>query len=643
MCGFAGLINIGGEVSEEQVRRMGKQISHRGPDGFGEWSDRSAGIAMAHVRLAIVDLSEAGRQPMMSVDKRLVIVFNGMIYNHREIRDALNSEGWDGGWRGHSDTETLLAALQIWGVSKTLSRITGMFAFALWDRERQVLSIARDRMGEKPLYYGTSGHRFLFGSELKALRAAPGWTGEIDEGVVASYFRHNYVPDPHCIYHGIHKLAPAHWVEVIDGVAGEPKCYWDFSKVVCAERRTGSPKVLINQFEQRLERVIARQMDVDVPLGAFLSGGIDSSLIVALMQKQSSVPIRTFTIGFDVGGFNEAEHAKAVAEHLGTDHTELYLSPQDALNVVPELPRIWDEPFADSSQIPTFLLSRMTREHVTVSLSGDGGDEVFCGYNRYGRGYDLHQKATRLPAPVRGLLSKTLACAPGKAIDALMQLVPKRYQLPAVTDRLQKLSRVLSDTELSAFYKTLISQFQTPGLIVQGAEEAKTILARPEDWPALEDFREVMMFLDSQTYLPGDILTKVDRATMANSLEARVPFLDHGLIEFAWTLPLDMKARSGAMKFILRELLDRHVPRNLFDRPKMGFGIPIEHWLSGPLKEWAGDLLSSESLRSSGLLNESAIRALWDEHVSGRVRHHHQIWTILMFQSWLLNERSAKG
>jgi asparagine synthase (glutamine-hydrolysing) len=635
MCGIAGYWSVSTQATERQALAMAARIAHRGPDGAGAWADFEAGVALAHRRLAILDLSPAGHQPMVSADRRLVLVYNGEIYNHRDLRNQVEAAGWTMPWRGRSDTETLLAALQLWGVARTLPRLNGMFAFAMWDRARRVLTLARDRLGEKPLFYGASGQAFLFASELKALTAHPEWQGEVDRDVLALYLRHAYVPEPYCIYRGMAKLPPAHWLEVTKAGAGEPMCYWDMNEVVQQQRRTSSAEELVGELETRLKSAVGMRMEADVPLGAFLSGGIDSSTIVALMQAQTSRPVKTFTIGFDVAGYNEAENAKAVAEHLGTDHTELYLTSQDALNVVPELPRIWDEPFADSSQIPTLLLSRMTKQHVTVALSGDAGDELFCGYNRYGQGYDLHRRLRRLPSSLRWAAARILQALPAHAIDRAIRYLPQRLRYPALGDRLNKLGSVLAKAEGTDFYRALISQSQQPGSITLGGEEPATLLSEPNSWPPLDDFRETMMYLDTLTYLPGDILTKVDRASMAVSLEARAPFLDHELVEFAWTLPLSIKLNEGRTKWALRQVLRHHVPDVLIERPKMGFGIPIEHWLSGPLRDWAGDLLAPSRLSEQGYLKASTIQSLWSEHDGKRRRCHHHLWTILMLQAWL--------
>lgn len=634
MCGIAGYFAIREGAQEGVIRAMTDRLVHRGPDGSGTWIDAEVGLALGQRRLAIVDLSPAGHQPMTSACGRLVLTFNGEIYNHLELRRRLEAESPGGDWRGHSDTETLLAALRRWGIEKTLPMLNGMFAFALWDRDRRILSLARDRFGEKPLFYGTSRGTFLFGSELKALTAHHDWEGRIDPDVVALYLRHAYVPDPECIYQGMGKLPPAHWVEVEAGVPGTPRRYWSLTTAVEARRRDGSPEEHLDELETLLTEAIGIRMEADVPVGAFLSGGIDSSVVVALMQAQSARPVRSFTIGFDVPGYNEAVHAAEIAAHLGTDHTELYLSPQDARDVVPRLPGIWDEPFADSSQIPTLLLSEMTSRHVRVALSGDAGDELFAGYNRYAGGWNAYSRLSRLPGALHGPISWALSRLPAHDIDRITARLPKRLRQPAMGDKLIKLGSVLSHSEPLDFYRSLVSQIQEPLDWVLGAMQRDTLLDRPEDWPRTSDFRETMMYLDAMTYLPGDILTKVDRATMAHSLEGRVPFLDHRVAEFAWTLPLEHKLHGGQAKWHLRQILARHVPTEIFDRPKMGFGIPIEHWLSGPLRDWAEDLLSEEALARSDVFDARRVRGMWYDQLAGRRRSHHQLWAILMLQAW---------
>lgn len=636
MCGVVGYLSSSVSAREPLILSMAALIAHRGPDAAGAWVDAGAGIALGQRRLAILDLSDAGNQPMTSADGRLVLVFNGEIYNHRALRAEIEVAGWDSGWRGHSDTETLLAALQLWGLAATLPRLNGMFAIALWNRETRKLSLARDRMGEKPLYYGWVGQSFVFGSELKALTAFPAWEGVIDQDVLSLYLRHGYVPDPYCIYRGFSKLPPAHWLELGKGERGIPARYWDFHRVVTSPRSPISPTAAVEELDRKLHAAVGLRMDADVPLGAFLSGGIDSSTIVALMQAQSTRPVHTFTIGFDVAGYNEAENAKAIAAHLGTDHTELYITPRDALEVIPQLPEIWDEPFADSSQIPTLLLSRMTRNHVTVALSGDGGDELFYGYNRYGRGDFLHRAMSALPSGLRRLLAAGLSALPAQAIDQMAQVLPPGMRYHALGDRLKKLGVLLScEEEGGGLYRSLVSQIQYPEVMLRGASEPGTILSDIKNWPKLDDFREMMMYLDTVSYLPGDILTKIDRASMAASLETRVPLLDPELVDYAWTLPLDLKFRNKQTKWVLRQVLARYVPNQLIDRPKMGFGVPIEHWLGNELRDWAEELLSPARLEAGGNFDVAYIRKMWEQHRSGIRRWHSQLWTILMFQAWI--------
>ena len=636
MCGIVGF--WGGTPVPLIAERMASRIEARGPDDAGVWTDSSAGLALAHRRLAILDLTPAGHQPMVSPCGRYVLVYNGEIYNHRDLRRELEREGGAFDWRGHSDTETLLAALRHWGVEGALRRLNGMFAFALWDARERTLYLARDRMGEKPLYYGRSGDAFLFGSELKALVVHPEWQGEVDRNVLASYLRHNYVPAPWSIYRGIFKLPPAHFVTVREGgnQVGEPQCYWDLGQV--ADRGVaaadGDPQALADELDTLLRDAVHRRMEADVPLGAFLSGGYDSTTVVALMQAQSERPIKTFSIGFHEKEYNEARHAKVVAEHLGTDHTELYVTPEEAMAVIPQLPNIYDEPFSDSSQIPTFLVSQLARQHVTVALSGDGGDELFCGYNRYVLGYQVWSKLRLLPRPLRGMLAGLLNRAPGHVLDALQRKLPQRFRVSNLADRLPKLAEVLAHRDGQSFYRSLVSHAKQPEDLVLGANEPDTILNRPDRLPNLPGLREQMMYLDMLTYLPDDILTKVDRASMAVSLEARVPLLDHRVVEFAWRVPTEYKYRNGQGKWLLRQVLYRYVPRELMERPKMGFGVPIEHWLRGPLREWAEALLDECRLREEGYFDPAPIRRMWEEHISGKRRWHYYLWDVLMFQAW---------
>lgn len=626
-----------GNEAHRTLAAMTDAVRHRGPDDAGHWLDPDAGIALGHRRLSILDLSPAGHQPMVSASGRYVIVYNGEIYNHHDLRAELEHVGAAPDWRGHSDTEILLAAIAQWGVKPTLERLNSMFAFALWDQQARTLTLARDRMGEKPLYYGISGGVFLFGSEMKALKVHPAFRGEVDRDALTLYLRHNYIPAPHSIWRGIRKLPPAHYL-VIDGGQGglpEPQCYWDFDAVAragAAAPRAEGPH-LIDELEVLLKDAVLRRMEADVPLGAFLSGGIDSSAIVALMQAQSARPVRTFSIGFHEKGFDEAVHARAVAAHLGTDHTELYVTPGDALAVIPKIPAMWDEPFSDSSQIPTFLVSEMTRRHVTVSLSGDGGDELFGGYGRYFKAAKFWSALSAIPAPLRSLGAALARSKPSLALGASIdRMVSGSGRGRHVADRLPKLADLLSHHSPESIYLQFVSHWREPAQIVLGAHEPVTVLR--EDGTRFGDFRQTMMYLDTLTYLPDDILAKVDRASMAVSLEARVPFLDHRVVEFSWNLPMSAKIRGGTGKHILREVLYRHVPKALLDRPKMGFGIPIDDWLRGPLRDWAEDLLDERRLREEGFFDPAPIRRLWEEHVSGGRRWHYHLWDVLMFQAW---------
>lgn len=639
MCGITGFWGKGHQEDRSIAERMAQRIQSRGPDDAGVWTEPAAGLALAHRRLSIIDLSPAGHQPMHSPCGRYTLVYNGEIYNHLELRAELEAAGAGVNWRGHSDTETLLVALRHWGIQGALERLNGMFAFALWDGSEQTLFLARDRMGEKPLYYGRNGNAFLFGSELKALSVHPDWQGTINRDVLALYMRHNYVPAPWSIYQGIAKLPPAHFVAIRDNGknVGEPVCYWDLGRIaeqgVVAAR--GKVEELTDELDGLLRDAVRRRMAADVPLGAFLSGGYDSTTIAALMQSQSDRPVKTFTIGFHEEGYNEAMHAKAVAKHLGTEHTELYVSPEQAMAVIPRLPGIYDEPFSDSSQIPTFLVSQLARQHVTVSLSGDGGDELFYGYGRYFTADSIWNKIGRVPAPLRRTLASLIARTPARGLEKSMALLPRRLRIPHLSDRLPKLAEILAHPDSQSFYRHFVSHASKPDELVLGAKEPDTILNRPDWMPDLPGFRERMMYLDEMTYLPDDILTKVDRASMAVGLEARVPLLDHRLVEFAWRVPSEFKYRNGQAKWLLRQVLYRYVPQGLMDRPKMGFGVPIEHWLRGPLREWAEELLGERRLREEGFFDPVPIRRMWQEHVSGKRRWHYYLWDVLMFQAWL--------
>ena len=654
MCGIIGF--LGGDFTNDQLsnailEEMSDQIVKRGPDSAGIWLDSSTKIALGHRRLAIVDLSPAGYQPMTSGSNRYVMTYNGEIYNSDEIRNELIKSRVTVNWRGHSDTEILLAGFDAWGVRETVSRVTGMFAIAVWDKELEQLTLIRDRIGEKPLYYGWQGSGsnkvFLFGSELKALKKHPQFINEIDRGSLALYMRYCYVPAPHSIYKGIMKVEPGTIVTVtLQESEHTTEKYWNALDVVRTGAESpfeGTVAEVTNNLDIALRKTISQQMMADVPLGAFLSGGIDSSTVVALMQAQSSRPIKTFTIGFSETGYNEAEFAKLVAGHLGTEHTELYVSSQDALNVIPKLPNLYCEPFADASQIPTFLVSSLARHHVTVSLSGDGGDELFCGYNRYLFADKLWKGLSMTPASVRELVGKSIKSLPAagwnKTFELLNRITPRKFNGISWGDKLQKGAGVIASKDLTNLYQGLVSNWQDPSTVVIGDGEHDRIFST--DVQLLSDVGDIqkMMAIDTISYLPDDILVKVDRAAMGVSLETRVPFLDHHIFEFASKIPLAMKLKNGVGKLILRDILYRYVPKELIERPKMGFGIPMSDWLKGPLKEWAEELLGESRLRSQGFFYPEVVRQMWSEHLSGARNWQSQLWAVLMFQAWLENNK----
>ena len=650
MCGIIGF--LGGDFTNDQLssailEEMSDQILNRGPDSAGIWLDSSTKIALGHRRLAIVDLSSAGYQPMTSGSNRYVMTYNGEIYNSNEIRNELIKSRVTLNWRGHSDTETLLAGFDAWGIRETVSRVTGMFAIAVWDKELEQLTLIRDRLGEKPLYYGWQGSGsnkvFLFGSELKALKKHPQFINDIDRGSLALYMRYCYVPAPHSIYKGIMKVEPGTIVTVtLQDSEHTTEKYWNALDVVRTGAESpfeGTVAEVTNDLDIALKKTISQQMMADVPLGAFLSGGIDSSAVVALMQAQSSRPIKTFTIGFSEEGYNEAIFAKLVAEHLGTEHTELYVSSQDALNVIPKLPNLYCEPFADSSQIPTFLVSSLARHHVTVSLSGDGGDELFCGYNRYLFADKLWKGLSMTPASIRKLVGKSIKNFPAagwnQAFKFLNRITPHKFNGISWGDKLQKGAGVMASNDLMSLYQQLVSNWQDPSAVVIGEGEHDRIFST--DIQMLSDVGDIqkMMAIDTISYLPDDILVKVDRAAMGVSLETRVPFLDHHIFEFASKIPLAMKLKHGVGKSILRDVLFRYVPKELIERPKMGFGIPMSDWLKGPLKEWAEELLDETRLRSEGFFYPEVVRQMWSEHLMGVHNWQSQLWAVLMFQAWL--------
>jgi asparagine synthase (glutamine-hydrolysing) len=630
VCGVTGFWDRSGSRSsdeqEEILRRMTAALHHRGPDDQGSWLDPATGVGLGHARLSIIDLSPLGHQPMPSACGRYWIVFNGEIYNHAELRQKLEPENF--AFRGHSDTEVLLAGISAWGLTRTVDQSIGMFAFALWDKRCQTLSLVRDRLGIKPLYYGWCGKTFLFGSELKALRAHPAFQPDIDRGSLALFMRYGYVPTPRSIYQGIRKVPPGTIVTLTADSARfpEPEPYWSLRNV--AEQGVEQPfrgtfDEAVGRLDALLTDSVRLRMIADVPLGAFLSGGIDSSTVVALMQKQSSQAVKTFTIGFTEQDYNEAASAKEVAKHLGTDHTEQYVTPQQALDVIPKLSAMYDEPFADSSQIPTFLVSQLARRQVTVSLSGDGGDELFCGYNRYFDAFHYASLHRVLPARLRRFGSSVL--------QTLSQRAPSRL----VAKILRGGARVLNDDGPEARYIRCLGHWHDEPLLVLDVDWPTTLIETPESWPKFPRLQQRWMYLDAITYLPDDILTKVDRASMFVALEARVPIIDHRVVEFAWSLPHDFKTDGWKGKRILRSLLARYVPVELFERPKRGFGVPIDHWLRGPLRGWAEELVSESRLKSDGYLDPGAVRRKWSEHQSGRVNWHYALWNVLMFQSWL--------
>jgi len=650
MCGFTGFLEAAAAPATDQIgwlRRMTDAIDHRGPDDAGYWCDGEHGIALGHRRLAIIDLSPAGQQPMRSCSSRFVLVFNGEIYNHLGIRRELEASAGVCGWRGRSDTETLLAGFDAWGIAATVERAIGMFAFAVWDRQTGVLTLGRDRVGEKPLYYGWQGRGddavFLFGSELKALRAHPAWAADIDRAALCLQLRHSYVPAPYSIYRGIAKLLPG-CLLTVSAARPEPVLhrYWSAAQQWTAGLATpfaGTPAQAVDALDTLLRDAVGAQMMADVPLGAFLSGGIDSSTIVPLMQARSTRPVQTFSIGFHEQGFDEAPHAKAVARHLGTDHTELYVTAAQAQSVIPRLPSMYDEPFSDSSQIPTFLVSQLARRHVTVSLSGDAGDELFCGYTRYGFAAHLWKSISMAPLPVRRLAARGITRVPVASWNRLARTLgpwlPRAMRFANTGDKLHKGAQVIASASLDAVYLGLVSHWDDPAALVIGGHEPATLLRGGA--PALAGLGSVerMMALDTLTYLPDDILVKVDRAAMSVSLETRVPFLDHRVVEFAARLPRALKLRDGVGKWALRQVLYRYVPQALIERPKMGFGVPIGDWLRGPLRDWADTLLAEPRLRSEGFFDPVLLRTRWREHLSGQRNWQYHLWDVLMFQSWL--------
>lgn len=639
MCGIAGFLGLKSQTSESKVKGMLGSLVHRGPDEEDIWINQKIGIALGHRRLSIIDLLPSGRQPMMSACQRYVIAFNGEIYNWPEIKSALELSGKAPKWRGTSDTEVFLAAITAWGLSGSLKRIRGMFAFALWDISENRLMLVRDRIGEKPLYYGQLEGKFCFASELKAIVSFANTPLEREPEAVALMVRYGYVPEPYSIYKNIFKMPPGTIISVAaNGQIENIETYWSFSNFVSTQQKASvrlSDEEAVNNLEYLMGCAVKEQMVADVPLGAFLSGGIDSSIVVALMQANSQQPVKTFSAGFEESAYNEADYARKIAKHLGTEHTELFITSKQSFDIIPSLSEMYDEPFADASQIPTALISRLTRKHVKVCLSGDAGDELFGGYNRYFWTNSIWNILSKIPVSMRKPLGQLLQNLPVEVVNAICSCLnpvfPKHFRVSNPGDKLQKFSQILPAETQEQLYHYLLCQWRGD-LPIKDINEPPTYLTQPERWPALGNFSERMMAVDTQNYLPQDILVKVDRAAMASSLETRLPFLDLRLLEFAWQLPLGQKIRDGNGKWVVKELLSKYVPKNLFDRPKQGFAVPIEHWLRGPLREWAEDLLKAEKLSADGF-DPIPIRYLWTQHLKGQ-NHQYALWNIITYRAW---------
>ncbi len=653
MCGIAGCWQTGGGRADDLrtlAGRMADALAHRGPDDAGVWMDAAAGLALGFRRLAIIDLSETGHQPMTSGNGRFVLIFNGEIYNFRELRAELERRHVT--FRGTSDTEVIIEGVAAWGVKETLTRLWGMFALAIWDRDERQLWLARDRLGKKPLYLGRAPHAaggvasWIFGSELKALRAHPTCPTSLDRSALAAFVRFGYVPTPWSIYDGIEKIPPGQLVRLTADGRRIDEPYWDARAALrpagfpeTATAPDAAPDVAINQLETLLADAVSRRLIADVPLGAFLSGGIDSSLIVALMQTASGRPVRTFTMGFPVDGYDEAAAARAVARHLGTDHTEVYVTAAAARDVIPRLPRLYDEPFADSSQIPTFLVAQLARQHVTVALTGDGGDEVFGGYVRHAWVDAVWTRSRGVPRPLRQSAEWLLRSLSPESWDRVGGFVepalPARWRQRRPGEKLHKLADIVHAAHPREMYQRLVSLWPPDHRLVPGASARPSWADALTDGIALDSPARHMMFADLVGYLPDDVLVKVDRATMGVGLEARAPLLDHRVVEWAWRLPMALKIRHGEGKWILRQILHRHVPRALVDRPKAGFAVPVGDWLRGPLRAWGEALLDEPTLRRQGFFDPAPIRAAWTRHVAGAGREESRLWPILMFQAWL--------
>ena len=647
MCGISGFFSKSPKKFDDIITKMNFAQVHRGPDDTGYWHDKNAGVSFGHQRLSIIDLSKAGHQPMQSYSGRYVLTYNGEIYNHLEIRKELNRINSNIKWLSNSDTETLLESLEYWGVEVALKKLDGMFAFGVWDKKNHCLTLARDRIGEKPLYFGWQNKGdnkvFLFGSELKALKAHPDFSGEISRDSIALQLRYNYIPDPYSIYKDIYKLLPGHYLQLSEShlnknLLSSQKPYWSSFQIAINGKENflnTSDTEIKKELEQHLQSSIKKQMISDVPLGAFLSGGIDSSTVVALMQSQSNRPINTFTIGFSENDYNEAVYAKKIAQHLGTNHTELYVSSKTAMDVIPKLPSIYDEPFSDSSQIPTFLVSQLAAQNVKVALSGDGGDELFCGYNRYTISKKFWNILRLTPLVFRKILASGIQSISTQNWNKILKLLPGLNQHTNLGDKIHKGANALNAKTIFELYHKLCSHWQNPTEVVINSEELDTLLNKSNPEIKKLNSQEQMMALDLITYLPNDILVKVDRAAMSSSLETRVPFLDHKLIEYVWKIPHSLKFRDGQGKWILKEILSQYVPKNLTERPKMGFGVPIDTWLRGPLKDWAENLLNEKRLQEEGYFNSKLVRHKWNEHLSGKRNWQYDLWDVLMFQAWI--------
>lgn len=633
MCGIAGFLDFSRATSsnlmKQQISQMTESILHRGPDDGGTWCEVEQGIALGMRRLAIQDLSPAGHQPMTSKDGRYVIVYNGEVYNAVDLRQLLEKEGLN--FRGHSDTEVIIEACARWGVIETTSQLIGMFAFALWDKKEKTLTLVRDRLGIKPLYYGKVGKTLLFGSELKVLLAHAKFDKKINSEALSNYFKYNFIPAPQTIYTDIYKLSPGTLIIFNEHGKDQRKVFWDPLKIVqqginLRGKRPYNDKNAIDDLEELLKDSVKRRMIADVPLGAFLSGGVDSSTVVALMQNLSPHPIKTYSIGFEEEGFSEVEHARTVAQYLKTDHHELIVSPQDAISIMPQLPKYFDEPFADASQIPTYLVSKLASESVKVVLSGDGGDELFAGYNRHRIATQMQIIYGFLPLAFRNAIGNSLRLG---SEDFWDRAIPSSL-LPQAGDKLYKLASILKAKDVKELYEILLTQSKASTNFVINQNKVNTSYSETQ----FSNFIDSMQYWDLTKYLPDDILAKVDRASMAVGLEARVPLLDHRIVAFAWSLPAEMKIRGSVTKWILRQVLYRYIPKNLIDRPKMGFAIPIGKWLKGPLRPWAEEFMSEKRLKNSEILDVKSVRHMWQEHLQGHGNYQHQLWSILMFEAW---------